>query len=96
MEKFLETPYAKKHVTDWCEKLQNSQNLSEDQNDGDSCYSEQLPEREEWMHLAEIVPGSFINTAKEIPHLINIIMTGMVTGTNMQIALSEKFLPGLN
>ena len=29
-------------------------------------FSEQLPEREEWMHLADIVPGSFINTT-EIP-----------------------------
>jgi hypothetical protein len=55
------------HVPDWCEKLQNSQNVSEDQNDSDSCYSEQLPEQEEWMDLADIVPGSFINTTKEIP-----------------------------
>lgn len=66
-KKFLETQYAKEHVTDWCEKLQNFQNLYEDQSDGDLCYSEQLPEREEWMHLADIVPGSFINTTKEIP-----------------------------
>ena len=64
---FLETQYAKEHVPDWCEKLQNSQNVSEDQNDSDSSYSEQLPEREEWMHLADIIPGSFVNTTKEIP-----------------------------
>ena len=63
---FLESQYAKEHVPDWCEKLQNSQNLSEDQNDSDLSFSEQLPEREEWMHLADIVPGSFIKTT-EIP-----------------------------
>lgn len=64
---FLESQYAKEHVPDWCEKLQNSQNVPEDQNDSDSSYSEQLPEREEWMDLADIIPGSFINKTKEIP-----------------------------
>ena len=57
---FLETHYAKKHVPDWFEKLHTLQTLSEDCGDTDNS-SKQLPQKEEWMVLAELAPGSFVN-----------------------------------
>ena len=63
---FLQTKYAKQHVPDWFEKLQTLQNLSENDTDSED-FSEQLPQREEWMHLADLIPGSFVNTTEQIP-----------------------------
>ena len=61
---FLQTQYAKDNVPDWYEKLQTLQNLSE--NDTDPEYiSHQFPQREEWMHLADLIPGSFVNTTEQ-------------------------------
>ena len=58
---FLETPYAKQHVPDWYEKLHSMQNKSHEEPDIDPT-SQELPQREEWMHLADLVPESFVNT----------------------------------
>ena len=62
---FLQTKYAKQHVPDWFEKLQTLQNLSENDTDSED-FSEQLPQREEWMHLADLIPGSLVNTNEQI------------------------------
>ena len=61
---FLQTQYAKQHVPDWHEKLQTLENLSENDTDCEN-ISQQLPQREEWMHLADLIPGSFVNTTEE-------------------------------
>ena len=61
-KEFLETPYASMHVPDWHEKLQNIENKSEEEPDIESS-SKELPQREEWMHLAELIPASFANTS---------------------------------
>ncbi|XP_068687691.1 ATP-dependent DNA helicase pif1-like [Montipora foliosa] len=63
---FVQTKYAKQHVPDWFEKLQTLQNLSENDTDSED-FSEQLPQHEDWMHLADLIPGSFVNTTEQIP-----------------------------
>ena len=78
---FLQTKYAKQHVPDWFEKLQTLQNLSENDIDSED-FSEQLPQREEWMHLADLIPGCFVNTTKYLS-LIVIVMTGKMTSASM-------------
>ena len=61
---FLQTQYAKQHVPDWHEKLQTLESLSENDTDCEN-ISQQLPQREEWMHLADLIPESFVNTTEE-------------------------------
>ena len=56
---FLETSYAREHVPDWYEKLHTVQNYSEHDTDIQHTPQE-LPQREEWMLLADLVPGSFV------------------------------------
>ena len=46
--------------------MQTLQNLSENDTDLED-FSEQLPQRVEWKHLADIIPGSFVNTTEQIP-----------------------------
>ena len=46
--------------------LQTLQNMSENDTDSED-FSEQLPQREEWKHLADIIPGSFVITTEQIP-----------------------------
>ena len=59
-KEFLETSYAKKHVPDWHEKLQSVQNNAHEEQVAESC-PEELLQREEWMLLADLVPGRFVN-----------------------------------
>ena len=59
-KEFLDTPYAEQHVPDWYEKLHSIQNQPEEQPDTESSTHE-LPQREEWMVLADLVPGSSVN-----------------------------------
>lgn len=57
-KEFLQSSYAKEHVPDWHEKLHVAQNYSE----GDTDIGEtvqQFSPREEWMLLADLIPGSF-------------------------------------
>ena len=61
---FLQTQYAKVNVPDKYEKLQTLQNLSENETDPEY-ISHQFPQREEWMHLADLIPGSFVNTTEQ-------------------------------
>ena len=65
MESIPSNKYAKQHVPDWFEKLQTLQNLSENDTDSED-FSEQLPQREEWMHLADLIPGSLVNATEQI------------------------------
>ena len=61
-KQFLETSYAKEHVPDWHEKLDTVQNYTEE-DDIDTectCTTQELPEREEWMLLADLLPGSVL------------------------------------
>ena len=66
---FLETPYAKEHVPDWHDKFDTIQNYDETGTDTDHATQE-LPQREEWMLLADLVPGSFntIDNSHETLH----------------------------
>ena len=47
-------------------KMQTLQNLSENETNSED-FSEQLRQREEWKQLADIIPGSFVNTTEQIP-----------------------------
>jgi len=59
---FLQTLYAKEHVPDWYEKLNTVQNYSQYENETDVQHTPQEhPQREEWMLLADLVPGSFVS-----------------------------------
>lgn len=57
---FLQTSFAKEHVPDWYEKLHTIQNYSENETDV-QLRPRELPQREEWMLLADLLPGSFVN-----------------------------------
>ena len=59
-KEFLQTPYAEEHVPDWYEKLQSVQNNTEEEPNIEHS-SEELPQREEWMDLADLIPGYFVN-----------------------------------
>ena len=61
-KEFLDTPYAEQHVPDWREKLHSLQSQPEEQPDTDS-PTQELPQCEEWMVLADLVPGSFVNSS---------------------------------
>ena len=56
---FLQTSYAQQHVPDWCESLHTVQTYSEDDTDFEHTPQE-LPQREQWMILADLIPGSFV------------------------------------
>ena len=56
---FLQTRYVQQHVPDWCERLHTVQTYSEDDTDFEHTPQE-LPQREEWMILADLIPGSFV------------------------------------
>ena len=58
-KEFLDTSYAKHHVPEWHEKLTNVHNLTEDFKE--SSQELQVQQREQWMHLSDLVSGSFIN-----------------------------------
>ena len=60
-KEFLETSYAKKYVPDWHDKLQSVQNCSDDDKIAEETTQE-LPAREEWMVLSDLIPGSFVTT----------------------------------
>ena len=62
-KEFLDTPYAKQHVPDWDEKFQNIQNQSEEQPETEP-HTQELPQCEEWMVLADLVPGYVVNNDK--------------------------------
>ena len=68
-KEFLETPYAKEHVPDWHERLDTVQNFNENDTDTEHTAQE-LPQREEWMLLADLVPGSFV-TAEQSQQIVN-------------------------
>lgn len=57
MEKLLQTPYAKEHVPDWHDKLDTVQNYKKDDTEIENTTAE-LPQREEWMLLADLYPRS--------------------------------------
>lgn len=60
-KQFLETSYAKEHVPDWHEKLDTVQNYKEDNIETEhTCTTQQLPQREEWVLLADLVPESVL------------------------------------
>ena len=63
--KFLDPslPYAQQHVPNWDEKLQSIEIWSED--DLDIELNHNNFQYEEWMHLANMVPGSFANNNEQ-------------------------------
>ena len=68
-KEFLQTPYAKQHVPDWHDKLDTVQNYDENDSNTDHITPE-LPQREEWMLLADLMPGSFV-TNEEPQQIVN-------------------------
>ena len=63
-KEFLETPYAKENIPDWHEKFDTVQNYYETDPDTNEDNTEQLPQREEWMLLTDILTRSSITTDK--------------------------------
>ena len=62
-KEFLETPYAKEHVPDWHDKFDTVHNYNKHDTDTEHTTQE-LPQREEWMLLTDLVPRSFLTTDK--------------------------------
>ncbi len=60
---FLETPFAKENVPDWSDKLSSLQNTSD--NSSDVVPIPEAIEREEWMHLADLIPGLFVDNSSQ-------------------------------
>jgi len=58
-KEFLKTSYAKEHVPNSHDKFDTIQNYNENDTDTEHATQE-IPQREEWMLLADLVPGSFI------------------------------------
>ncbi len=59
---FLQTKFAKENVPDWHNKIDCIENWVEDVSKNDNEESLQgAPDKEEWMHLAELIPGRFVN-----------------------------------
>lgn len=59
----------KKNVPDWHDKLQSVQNYSDDDTIAQETTQE-LPAREEWMLLSDLVPGSFVTT-DQLQQIVN-------------------------
>ena len=69
---FLETPFAKDNVPDWSDKLSSCQNQAND-NSGDVVPILEAIEREEWMHLADLIPGLFVDDGTQERCLPNFV-----------------------
>jgi hypothetical protein len=57
---FLQTQFAKENIPDWHDKMYCVDNWVEDVSTSDNSVQE-TPDQEEWMHLAELIPGRFVN-----------------------------------
>ena len=70
---FLKTPFAKDNVPDWSDKLSSCQNHAND-NSGDVVPIPEAIEWEEWMHLADLIPGLFVDDGTQERCLPNFVL----------------------
>lgn len=59
-EIFLQTEFARENIPDWLDKIHCIDEWSEVAKSDDNFLCAN-PDREEWMHLAELIPGKFVN-----------------------------------
>ena len=62
---FLETPFAKENVPDWSDELHSIHNEANDNASNEEPIQEAF-EQEEWMHLADLIPGHFVDNGLQV------------------------------